>query len=114
MEHEPDPTDATDGDTGPVVSLIEWQAPSMGRADARRLAEETAGAFRRIPGLVEIRFFGDFDTGTHFYFQVWESRAALDAYMASEAMFRVRDAAIRFVVGRPSRRLLDDYTPRGE
>jgi quinol monooxygenase YgiN len=110
MEHE---AGGTDGGAGPVVSLIEWQAPSMGRADAWRLAEETAAAFRRIPGLLEIRFFGDFESGTHYYFQVWESRSALDAYMASEAMFRIRDAAASYVVGRPARRVLDDYTPPG-
>ena len=46
-------------DEGPVVSLIEWQAPTLNRTDARRLAEETAAEFRRIPGAVEIRFFGD-------------------------------------------------------
>lgn len=109
MEQDPGGTEGG----GPVVSLIEWQAPSMGRDEARRLAEETAAAFRRIPGLVEIRFFGDFATGTHFYCQVWESRVALDAYMASQEMFRIRDAAAPFVVGRPSRRVLDDYTPHG-
>lgn len=95
---------------GPVVSLIEWQAPTMTRADAERLAAETGAAFRGLPGLVEIRFFGDFQSGTHYYFQVWESRAALEAYMSGEAMLRIRDAAAPFVAGRPSRRLFDDYT----
>lgn len=108
MEHG---ASGTGPDAGPVVSLIEWQAPSMTPDDARRLADETAAAFRRMPGLVEIRFFGDFESGTHYYFQVWESRAALDAYMAGEAMLRIRDAAAGFVVGRPSRRILADYTP---
>jgi quinol monooxygenase YgiN len=108
MEHG---ASGTGPDAGPVVSLIEWQAPSMTPDDARRLADETAAAFRRMPGLVEIRFFGDFESGTHYYFQVWESRAALDAFMAGEAMMRIRDAAARFVVGRPSRRIFADYTP---
>jgi len=108
MEHEPN---GTGPDAGAVVALIEWRAPSMTPDDARRLADETAAAFRRVPGLVEIRFFGDFETGSHFYFQVWESRAAFDAYMAGEAMFRIRDAAAPYVEGRPSRRVLADYTP---
>ena len=111
MEHEAQ--GAGPDHDGAVVSLIEWQAPSMTPGDARRLGEDTAAAFRRVPGLVEIRFFGDFESGTHYYFQVWESRAALDAYMAGEAMLRIRDAAAPHVVGRPSRRILADYTPPG-
>lgn len=108
-------TDSTPAPGGPaaaerVISLIEWPAPSLTFEDARRLASETARAFRRIPGLIDFRFFGDFETGRHFYFQVWESRAALDAYTASESMFRIREIAAPFVGGPPSRRLLVDYT----
>lgn len=97
----------------PVAVLIEWHAPTLGPEDARRLAEETTRAFRRIPGLVDIRFFGDFAAGVHWYLQTWESEAAHDAYMASEAMFSIRDLAAPFVEGRPTRRILTDYTPRG-
>ncbi len=107
-----DPTSAAPRADGPVVSLVEWHAPTLRPADARRLAEETAAEFRRIPGAVEIRFFGDFESGTHYYLQVWESRAALDAYAASEEMFRIRDAAAPYVAGRPSRRILADYSVR--
>jgi quinol monooxygenase YgiN len=97
---------------GPVVSLVEWPAAGLSIEDARRLASETTEAFRRVPGLVEIRFFGDFESGTHFYFQVWQNREALDAFMASESMFRIRDLAAPYVAGRPSRRLLADYSSR--
>lgn len=100
------------GSLRPVAVLIEWSAPTLGEDDARRLAEATTRAFRRIPGLVDIRFFGDFSTGVHYYLQTWESEAAHDAYMASEAMFSIRDLAAPFVEGRPSRRILTDYTPR--
>jgi len=107
MHDESAPSEETGG---PVVSLIEWQAPTMSRSDAARLAAESLEAFRHLPGLLEIRFFGDFESGTHCYFQVWESRAALDAFMAGEAMLQVRDAAAPYVSGRPTRRLFDDYT----
>jgi quinol monooxygenase YgiN len=97
--------------SSPVAVLIEWRAPSLGIDDARRLAEATTSAFRRIPGLRDIRFFGDFSTGVHYYLQTWESEAAHDAYMASEAMFSIRDLAASYVDGRPSRRILTDYSP---
>lgn len=100
------------GSLRPVAVLIEWRAPTLGEDDARRLADETARVFRRIPGLLDIRFFGDFTSGVHYYLQTWESEAAHDAYMASEAMFSIRDLAAPFVEGRPSRRILTDYTPR--
>lgn len=96
-----------------IVSLIEWPAPNLSIDDARRVAAETGRALRRVPGLVDLLFFGDFETGRHFYLQVWESRAALDAYMASESMFRIRDIAAPFVGGPPSRRILVDYTDEG-
>ena len=105
----PDPASETPGE--PIIALIEWQAQSLGPAEARRLGVETAAAFRRVPGLQEIRFFGDFETGRHFYFQRWESRAALDAYLASEAMFRNREIAAPFVGGPVTRQLFEDYSP---
>ena len=104
-----DPAGETPG--GPIIALIEWQAPSLGPAEARRLGVETATAFSRVPGLQEVRFFGDFETGRHFYFQRWESRAALDAYLASEAMFRNREIAAPFVAGPVARQLFIDYSP---
>ncbi len=109
------PIDDQDGAAGAaetrITSLIEWQAPSMTPADARRLAERTAVAFRMVPGLLDFRFFGDFETGRHFYLQVWTDQAALDAYAASESMFRIREIAAPFVVGRPSREMFTDYSP---
>jgi quinol monooxygenase YgiN len=94
-----------------ITSIIEWQAPTMTVAEARQLAERTAVAFRMVPGLVHFRFFGDFETGRHAYLQVWTDQAALDAYAASESMFRIREIAAPFVEGRPSRALFVDYTP---
>ena len=96
----------------PIVSLIEWHSTSLTMDDARRVAAETTAAFGRIPGLVEIRLFGDFETGTHYYLQVWRERAALDAYMASESMFKIRDIAAPYTEGRPTRKLLADYSVR--
>lgn len=95
----------------PVAVLIEWHSSSLTEADAVRMAEQTRTAFSRIPGLLDIRFFGDFATGTHWYLQTWESAEAHEAYMASEAMFRIRDVALPYVEGRPTRRVLTDYTP---
>jgi quinol monooxygenase YgiN len=104
----------TDQETtaGPIVSLIEWQASALTPEDARRVAAETTTAFGRVPGLLEIRFFGDFETGTHYYLQVWQDRAALDAYAASESMFKIRDIAAPYTEGRPSRKILSDYSVR--
>ena len=61
--------------------------------------------------LLEIRFLGDFETGRHYYVQTWRDRAALEAYMASESMFRIREIAAPFLEGRPSRSLFTDYSP---
>ena len=105
----PDPASETPGE--PIIALIEWQAPSLGPAEARRLGIDTVAAFSRVSGLLEVRVFGDFGTGRHFYFQRWESRAALDAYMASESMFRNREIAAPFVDGPVTRQLFADYSP---
>ena len=105
----PDPASETPGE--PIIALIEWQAPSLGPAEARRLGVDTLAAFSPVPGLLEVRVFGDFDTGRHFYFQRWESQAALDAYMASESMFRNREIAAPFVDGPVTRQLFADYSP---
>jgi quinol monooxygenase YgiN len=102
-----DPLDQADG---PVVSLVRWEPRGLDQAAARRLAADTTTAFSAIPGLVEIRFFGDFETGVHYYLQVWRDRAALDAYAASESMFRIRDLAAPYVGDRPTREVMVDYS----
>jgi hypothetical protein len=99
-----------DLETAPIVSLVEWPAANLTLEEARRVAAETGRVFRMIPGLVDFRFFGDFETGMHYYLQVWRDQAALDAYAASESMFRIREIAAPHVTGRPSRRILVDYT----
>lgn len=104
--------DAASSVPGPIVSLVEWHSPSLSLDDARRISAETTAAFGRVPGLLEIRFFGDFATGTHYYLQVWLDQAALDAYAASESMFRIREIAAPYAEGRPSRRILVDYSVR--
>lgn len=103
----------SDAPAGPVISLVEWRSATITRSEARRLAADTAAALRNVRGLIEIRFFGDFESGIHYYLQVWEDRGALDAFMASESMFRVREIATPFVTGRPARRILEDYTGPG-
>ena len=105
----PDPGSETPGE--PIIALIEWQAPSLGPAEARRLGVDTVAALGRVPGLLEVRVFGDFETGRHFYFQRWESQAALDAFMASDSMTRNREIAAPFVSGRPTRVIYADYSP---
>jgi quinol monooxygenase YgiN len=97
---------------GPISTLVEWQAPSLTPPDARKLAERTIERIGRFPGFVEGRFFGDFDSGTHYYLLTWRDRAALDAYAASEQMMGVRELAAPFVEGRPTRKILVDYSVR--
>ena len=96
-----------------IVSLVEWRAPQLDPESARQLAADTAAAFARVPGMVEIRFFGDFESGRHFYLQTWRDRDALDAFMASESMFRIREIAAPWVEGRPERSILTDYSVAG-
>jgi quinol monooxygenase YgiN len=98
-------------DALPILSIIEWHAPSLSVEDAHRLAERTTAAFRIVPGLLDFRFYGDFATGRHAYLQVWQDQAALDAYAASESMLRIREIAAPYVEGRPVRTLYTDYTP---
>ena len=101
-----------DANEGSISTLVEWQAPGLTPADARTLAERTIERIGHFPGFVEGRFFGDFESGTHFYLLTWEDRAALDAYAASEQMMGVRELAAPFVEGRPSRKILVDYSVR--
>ncbi len=96
----------------PVVALVEWPTAGFDVASARRLAGEAAQVFRRMPGLLDVRFFGDFDSQTHYYLLTWRDRAALDAYIGSEAMFTNRALAEPFVAGKVSRRIFVDYSPR--
>jgi quinol monooxygenase YgiN len=96
----------------PVSTLIAWQAPRMTPSQARALAEATMDRIGEFPGFVEGRFFGDFETGSHYYLFTWRDRAALDAYAASEHMLGVRELAGPYVEGRPSRELLADYSVR--
>jgi quinol monooxygenase YgiN len=104
--------ETTDPNEGPISTLVEWQAPSLTPADARALAEQTIARIGHFPGFLEGRFFGDFETGTHYYLLTWQDRAALDAYAASEQMTGVRELAAPFVAGRPTRKVLVDYSSR--
>ena len=96
----------------PVIALIEWPTQGLDLAAARQLAVESGRLFRRVPGLLDVRFFGDFESGLHYYLQTWRDQASLDAYLASEAMFSNRKLAEPYVAGRPSRKVLVDYSPR--
>jgi quinol monooxygenase YgiN len=106
MDDRPDTTE------GPVSTLVEWQAPSLTPDDGRTLAAQTIERIGHFPGFVEGRFFGDFETGSHYYLLTWRDRAALDAYAASEQMTSVRDLAAPFVQGKPTRKVLTDYSVR--
>jgi len=106
--------DAGRPDEGHIVALVEWPTKAFDQAAARRLAVESDRVFRRVPGLLDVRFFGDFETGIHYYLLTWRDRAAFDAYAASEAMFSNRAIAEPYVAGRPSRKVLLDYTPSGD
>jgi quinol monooxygenase YgiN len=107
------PMDETpDQPEGPISTLVEWQAPNLSPEEARTLAQETIERIGHFPGFVEGRFFGDFENGTHFYLLTWRDRAALDAYAASEQMTAVRDLAGPFVQGKPTRKILTDYSVR--
>jgi quinol monooxygenase YgiN len=105
-------TDDMAGAGGPISTLVEWQAPRLTPEDAQRVATRTIQMIGRLPGFVEGRFFGDFETGTHFYLLTWQDQAALDAYASSEQMLGVREIAAPFVEGRPTRRILRDYSVR--
>jgi quinol monooxygenase YgiN len=103
--------DATAAGEQAIVALVEWPTKDFGLDAARQLAIETDRLLRRVPGLIDARFFGDFETGVHYYLLTWSDRAAFDAYAASEAMFTNRAIAEPYVAGRPSRKVLVDYTP---
>lgn len=104
--------DAAGDERQPLVALIEWPTTGLDPAAARQLAEQSEQLFRRVPGLLDVRFFGDFESGIHCYFQTWTDRAALDAYLNSEEMFSNRKLAEPFAAGRPTRRIFVDYSPR--
>ena len=104
--------DTPDANEGPISTLVEWHAPGLTPVDAQALAEQTIARIGHFPGFLEGRFFGDFETGTHYYLLTWQDRAALEAYAASEQMTGVRELAAPFVEGRPSRRILVDYSVR--
>ncbi|MEX2547983.1 MAG: hypothetical protein WD830_09385 [Chloroflexota bacterium] len=97
---------------GPISTLVEWQAPDLTPEDARAIARRTIEQIGGFPGFVEGRFFGDFETGTHYYLLTWRDREALDAYAASELMLGVRELAAQYAQGRPTRKILSDYSVR--
>ena len=68
----------------------------------------------QFPGFLEGRFFGDFESGRHFYLLTWRDRAALDDYAKSEQMLGVREIAGRYNEGRPTRLVLSDYSVRDD
>jgi len=103
------------GGAGPAAEerlavLIRWQAEGFDRTAAQVVAAETTRRLRRVPGLVDARFFGDFDSGTHYYLLTWRDHAAMDAYMASEEMFGIRAIAQPYATGRPERSICIDYS----
>ncbi len=88
--------------------------------DARRLAAEITAAFGRIPGLLEIRFFGDFETGVDDHRRHGHPLLPGDlagpgharCRMASEPRLKVRDLVARYTEERPSWERLADYSVR--
>jgi quinol monooxygenase YgiN len=95
----------------PVISHVEWHAPELTLERAHELIGETMAQLRHVPGLVNARFFGDFETGRHFFMLTWQDMAALDAYLMSEEMFLIRKSAMAFLTGRVKRELYVDYSP---
>jgi quinol monooxygenase YgiN len=95
----------------PVISHVEWHAPDLTLEGAHALIAETMTHLRHVPGLVNARFFGDFETGRHFFMLTWADMAALDAYLTSEEMFSIRKSAMAFLTGRVRRELFTDYSP---
>jgi quinol monooxygenase YgiN len=93
-----------------LAVLIRWQAEGLDRAAAQVVAAQTIRRLRHVPGFVDARFFGDFESGTHYYLLTWRDRAAMDAYMASEEMFGIRAIAQPYASGRPERSICSDYS----
>jgi hypothetical protein len=96
----------------PVSTLVEWQAPALTPRAARDIAERTIALIGDVPGFLEGRFFGDFESGRHFYLLTWSNQSALDDYARSEQMLGVREIAGRYNEGRPTRLVLSDYSVR--
>jgi quinol monooxygenase YgiN len=88
---------------------VEWQAREMSLHEAEVMARDALTVLRDVPGLDEARIFGDFEGGRHCFLLTWHDGAAMDRYMASDAMHAVRGAALPFVTGKPSRRIFIDY-----
>lgn len=93
----------------PIVVLIEWNAPEMSPAEAENVAEQSKAVFDATPGLLDARFFGDFESGTHCFLLTWKDRDSMERYMASEAMHAVRGSAAPYVAGKPTRRIFVEY-----
>jgi heme-degrading monooxygenase HmoA len=96
----------------PIVVLVEWPGGEMGLGAADQMARDSLVVLDQVPGLEDVRFFGDFDGGTHCFLLTWRSREAMERYMASEAMHAVREAAMPFVAGKPIRRVFVEYGAR--
>ena len=97
---------------GPVTTLVGWHAPTLTPDAARSLARQTMEQIGTFPGFVEGRFFGNFETGSHYYLLTWRDQAALDDYAASDQMTGVRNIAMPYLEGRPTREILADYSDR--
>lgn len=84
----------------------------MTPAEAEDVARSSMTVFGETHGLLDVRFFGDFETGTHCFLLTWKDREAMEQYMASQAMHAVRGSAAPFVVGKPTRRTFEEYGDR--
>jgi hypothetical protein len=98
----------------PVSTLVEWQAPTLTPDAARGVARQTIEMLEHFPGFVEGRFFGDFESGRHFFLLTWRDQAALDEYARSEQMLGVREIAGPYNEGKPTRLILSDYSVRDD
>ena len=102
--------DPAAGDERPIVVLVEWQAGEMEVEQAEQMARGALAVLADVPGLDDVRLFGEFETGVHCFLLTWSGREAMDRYMASSAMLGVRQAALPFLAGKPVRRVFVDYS----
>lgn len=55
----------------------------------QRWVDPYADAIAGVPGLERKTWMADFDTGTFASVYIWQDKASMDAFMASEAVTRV-------------------------
>ena len=76
--------DLPEGEQKVHIQIINFSLKNISDEDYRELTEAIAPAFTNLPGLVSKTWLANQDTNTYGGVYVWQDRAAMEAYAATD------------------------------